>query len=119
MAHFAELNEDSIVLRIIVVNNSDILDENGLEQEEKGVAFCQALFGGSWKQTSYNATFRKNFACVGFKYDEVRNAFIAPRPFASWTLNEETCAWHPPVSCPDDESIYRWDETTTSWIEVT
>jgi hypothetical protein len=118
MAHFAEIGTDSTVLRVIVVHNNELLDESGVEQEAKGAAFCQSLFGGAWKQTSYNSSFRKNFAGTGFVYDEARDAFIAPRPYASWILDEESCQWQPPVPAPDDGKRYRWDEETTSWIEV-
>lgn len=96
MAHFAELDAQNIVLRVIVVGNDMILDEQGQESEAVGVAFCQSLFGDDtrWVQTSYNGTFRKNYAGVGFVYDLTRNAFIAPPPKGGgWTLNEETCQW--------------------------
>jgi len=96
MAHFAELDAQNIVLRVIVVGNDMILDEQGQESEAVGVAFCQSLFGDDtrWVQTSYNGTFRKNYAGVGLVYDSMRNAFIAPPPKGNgWTLNEETCQW--------------------------
>jgi len=78
MAHFAQLDENNIVTQVIVVNNSELLDENGNESEDKGVAFCQLLFGGNWKQTSYNANFRKNYAGIGFTYDPVADEFNPP-----------------------------------------
>jgi hypothetical protein len=114
MAHFARL-EDNTVTQVIVVHNNEILVD-GTESEAKGIEFCQSLFGGEWKQTSYNGTIRKNFAGVGSTYDGVRDAFIAPKPFESWVLNEETCKWEPPITKPTDNKIYRWDEETVSWI---
>ena len=98
MAHFAELDSNNVVLRVIVVNNAELLDENNVEQESLGISFCQTLFGGTWKQTSYNGNLRKNFAGVGYSYDSSKNAFIAPQPYTSWTLNETSCQWEPPVS---------------------
>lgn len=119
MAHFAELNENNVVLRVVVVHNNELLDENGQESETKGRAFCRALFGGNWAQTSYNGTFRKNYAGVGFTYETQRDAFIPLKPFASWTLNEDTCRWQSPSPMPNDGKQYVWDELTTSWVEVT
>jgi len=115
MAHFAQLNENNVVLQVIVVNNSDCLDGNGNESEAIGVAFCQSLLGGNWKQTSYNGTMRKNYAGIGYSYDEQRNAFIAPQPYPSWTLVEETCRWSAPVAMPTDDKRYIWNESTISW----
>lgn len=118
MAHFAELDGDHIVTRVIVVNNSELLDEFGVEQEMKGRQFCQNLLGGTWIQTSYNGNIRKNFAGIGYKYDIQRDAFIPPKPYNSWILNEDTCHWEAPVPYPDDGKIYQWDEDTTNWVEV-
>lgn len=118
MAHFAELNANNVVLRVIVVHNNELM-ENGGESEIKGIAFCQSLFGGNWMQTSYNATFRKNYASEGFTYDAQRDAFIPPKPFASWLLNEDTCRWNPPVPYPTDGKRYKWDESIVNWVEVT
>lgn len=118
MAHFAELGIDKIVQRVIVVNNSELLDDNGVEQESLGVAFCQELYGGTWVQTSYNENMRKNYASVGFTYDSSRDAFIPPKPYASWTLNETTCQWESPIAKPNDGNDYTWDEATTSWVQV-
>lgn len=117
MAHFAQL-ENNIVTQVIVVNNQELLDENNVEQEEKGIAFCQSLLGGNWKQTSYNANIRKNYAGAGYTYDAERDAFIPPKPYASWILNEDTCRWEAPVAFPDDEKTYTWNEETVSWQEV-
>lgn len=118
MAHFAELDDDNVVLRVIVVHNNELLDDTGAEQESKGVAFCQSLFGGNWKQTSYNGNIRKNYAGIGFIYDPFRDAFIPPKPYASWALNETTCIWDPPTPYPNDDKRYKWNEETTSWVEV-
>jgi hypothetical protein len=93
MAHFAELNESNIVKQVIVVHNNELLVD-GVESEAKGIEFCQSLFGGNWIQTSYNKTIRKNYAGIGFLYDPIRNAFIAPKPEeGNWVLNEDTCQW--------------------------
>lgn len=119
MAHFAEIDSNNTVLRVIVVHNNDCLDENGQESEAKGAEFCRNLLGGTWMQTSYNGNIRKNYAGVGFTYDSGRDAFIPPQPFASWVLNETTCLWDAPVAMPEDGKRYTWDEATTSWIEVT
>jgi hypothetical protein len=116
MAHFAQLNEQNIVTQIIVVANQELLD-NGIESEAKGIAFCQSLFGGNWKQTSYNGNIRKNYAGIGYTYDSQRDAFISPKPYPSWTLVEETCRWVSPITIPTDGKIYEWDEATTNWIE--
>jgi len=97
MAHFAELNEDNIVKRIIVVSNEDCMDQDGNENETIGALFCHNLLGGRWKQTSYNSRIRKNYAGVNYKYDEQRDAFIPPKPYDFWVLNEETCTWEPPI----------------------
>ena len=118
MAHFAELDENNIVQRVVVVKNGLLLDGAFQEDESKGIAFCQGLFGGTWKQTSYNASFRKNFAGVGYTYDSGRDAFIAPQPYASWVLNETTCCWEAPVARPTDGGPYVWNEETTSWDTV-
>lgn len=123
MAHFAELGIDNIVLRVIVVHNNELLDDNGQESEEKGANFCRNLFGGTWVQTSYNGNKRKNYAGIGYKFDTQRDAFIPPKPFASWVLNEETCQWNAPVPMPADAGTgeppkrYNWNEATISWIE--
>jgi hypothetical protein len=117
MAHFAELDPENKVLRVIVVNNNELLVD-GVESEAKGIEFCQSLFGGEWKQTSYNKNIRKNYAGIGYSYDSSRDAFIPQKPFESWTLDEETCKWKPPVARPDDDSKYTWNEETLSWDEI-
>ena len=120
MAHFAQLDENNVVTQVIVVHNNDCTLD-GVENEAAGVVFCQSLFGAqtNWKQTSYNGSMRKNYAGAGFTYDAGRDAFIAPQPYASWALDEATCQWDAPVPIPQDDKIYRWDEPTVSWIEVT
>jgi hypothetical protein len=118
MAHFAELDETNIVKQVIVVHNNELLDENNVEQEQKGVGFCVAHYGGIWLQTSYNGTIRKNYAGTGFTYDPILDAFIAPQPFSSWTLNETICQWEAPVPYPNDGIGYYWDETTLSWVAI-
>lgn len=120
MAHFAKLNENNVVIEVNVVNNSDILDANGNESEAVGVAFLVQWSGGHpyWKQTSYNGNIRKNYAGIGYTYDAQRDAFIPPKPFNSWVLNETTCCWDAPTPMPQDGKMYKWDEPTISWIEA-
>jgi hypothetical protein len=115
MAHFAELDNDNNVIQVIVVNNNDILDENGNESEEVGINFCTQLLGGIWKQTSFNGAFRKNYAGIGYKYDQDRDAFIAPKPFNKWVLDEDTCKWESPVPRPSDEQKYTWNDESGEW----
>lgn len=116
MAHFAKI-ENGIVTQVIVVGNADTASADGTEKEYIGAAFCERLFGGDWKQTSYSGKIRKNYAGVGYTYDESRNAFIPPQPFPSWALVEATCQWTAPVAYPGDGNQYLWDETTTSWVQ--
>lgn len=117
MAHFAKLDENNIVTQVIVIHNNELLDENGQESEEKGIVFCQSLFDGNWVQTSYNATFRKNFAGIGFFYDEKLDAFIPPKPCNSWILDDETGKWNAPIPQPEPEEgiIWVWNEEELSW----
>jgi hypothetical protein len=121
MAHFAKI-EDGVVTQVIVVDNKDCADASGVEKEYIGAAFCEKLFGGTWKQTSYNGSIRKNYAGVGYTYDSERDAFIPPKPYPSWLLNEDTCLWDAPVAMPEDAGTgeppkrYAWDEATTSWV---
>jgi hypothetical protein len=118
MAHFAKLDENNIVLAVHVVNN-DVITVNGVESEQAGIDFLTDLYGHSnWKQTSYNGSTRKNYAGVDYFYDSTRDAFIAPKPFASWILNEATCKWEAPVLLPDNKKTYSWDEETISWVET-
>jgi len=117
MAHFAELDANNVVLRVIVVSNKDTSDANGAEKEHIGAAFCERLFGGTWKQTSYNGNIRKNYAGIGHTYRADIDAFVAPQPYLSWTLNEQA-QWQAPIAVPTDGKQYTWDEDTTSWVEV-
>jgi hypothetical protein len=120
MAHFAHLDETHNVISVEVLKNTLITDSGGNEQEQLGIDFLTQLHNsnGWYKQTSYNGTFRKNFAGVGYTYDGARDAFIAPKPFPSWTLNEDTCQYASPVPYPEDDKNYEWDEATTNWKEV-
>jgi len=115
MAHFAKLDANNVVTQVIVVGNKDTSDAAGVEKEHIGAAFCERLFGGTWKQTSYNGNMRKNYAGIGYTYDAGRDAFIPPKPYNSWVLVEETCQWKAPVAMPEDGQDYYWDEPTTSW----
>lgn len=105
MSHWAEIDENNIVLRVLVGNNSE---------PDEGEAFMKSL-GGNWIKTSYNGTFRKNFAGIGMLYDVERDAFIPSKPYASWILNEETCQWEAPIPYPTDGIMYEWDEEITDW----
>jgi hypothetical protein len=117
MAHFAKLDDNNVVLEVNVVNN-DVLDASN--EEASGIAFLTEWSGGhsNWKQTSYNGSFRKNYAGIGSQYRIDLDAFIEPKPFGSWVLNEDTCKWEPPVPYPTDDKAYFWDELTLSWIKV-
>ena len=129
MAHFAELDENNIVKRVLAVDN-EVIIKDGEESEEIGITFLQGLFGeiSVWKQTSYNTLagehmlggtpLRKNYAGTGYKYDQAKDAFIAPQPYPSWLLDDDTCKWNAPTPYPDDDKIYYWDEETTSWEEI-
>ena len=120
MAHFAKLDENNVVLTVNVVNNNDVMLD-GVEIESVGIDFLTRWSNGytNWKQTSYNRNFRKNYAGIGYTYDVQRDAFIPPKPYASWTLDEDTCLWQAPTAMPTDDKMYYWDESTLSWIEVT
>jgi hypothetical protein len=117
MAYFAKLGTGNIIENVISINNSVITDNNGVEQEQLGVDFINKLYNTRdvWKQTSYNNNIRKNFAGIGFHYDQTRDAFIPPKPFNSWILNEDTCLWNAPVAYPQDDNKYKWNEQTLSW----
>ena len=126
MAHFAKIDENNIVTQVIVVANEDTTDTNGVEVEEIGVAFCKKLLGAetNWKQTSYNNNFRVRYAGTGYSYNAELNAFIAPKPFESWVLVEETADWESPVGpAPElteaqveSRSFYKWDEEELEWV---
>ena len=109
MAHFAQLDDNNVVLQVIVVAD---------EHEANGEQWCHDFAGGRWKQTSRTARIRKNYAGIGYTYDEQRDAFIPPKPFPSWTLVEETCRWQAPIPQPDDGYKYRWLEALGRWIPV-
>lgn len=119
MAHWAEIDDNNIVVRVTVGNNND---------PDEGYNWLVENLGGTWIKTSYNTNagvhllggtpLRKNFASVGFTYDLARDAFIAPKPYDSWILDEESCTWEAPISYPDDGTIYEWDESVVNWIEV-
>jgi len=118
MAHFAQLSSNNTVCQVIVVNNADTIDQDGNESEAVGIAFCQQLLGADtrWIQTSYNARIRKNYAGIGFAYDEDLDAFIPPKPFPSWVLNEDICLWESPLPMPNDGQKYQWNEDQGQWI---
>jgi hypothetical protein len=117
MAHFAKLDENNIVLEVNVVSNAAL---DPLNEEESGITFLTEWSGGysNWKQTSYNGSFRKNYCGVGWEYDLTRNAFIPPKPYDSWLLNEETCRYEAPVIYPTDNKYYEWNEENLTWEEV-
>ena len=116
MASFAKIGLNNKVIEVLSVHNNELLDSNGVEQEVNGIDFLTKLTGWSiWVQTSYNNNFRKNHAGIGYTYDEDRDAFIPPKPFNSWILNEDTCQWEAPVAYPDDDNRYTWNETNLNW----
>lgn len=118
MAHFAKIGLDNLVTDVLVVANRETMDSTGVEHESIGVEFLKNLTGHeTWIQTSYNGTIRKNYAGIGYTYDSQRDAFIAPKPYPSWTLVEETCRWVSPVAYPTDGKLYNWNEATLTWIE--
>ena len=116
MAHYAEI-VDGLVVRVTVVNNA-VITVDGVEDGAIGAAFCANLLGGEWVQTSYNGNMRFNYAGVNYAYDTVLDAFIAPKPFASWVLDEATCRWTAPVPMPSEGGPWAWDEGTESWVAV-
>jgi hypothetical protein len=111
MAHFAKLGVGNIIEKVEVVSNDIATDE------QTGVDFLNNLYKTNdvWKQTSYNGNIRKNFAGIGYTYDQTRDAFIPPKPFNSWALDEDTCLWKAPVAYPNDGKIYQWNETDQQW----
>ena len=116
MASFAKIGLNNKVIEVLSVHNNELLDSNGVEQEVIGIDFLTKLTGWSiWVQTSYNNNFRKNHAGIGYTYDEDRDAFIAPKPFNSWILNETTCRWEAPVAKPNDDNRYTWNESILNW----
>jgi hypothetical protein len=126
MASFAKIGLNSKVIEVLSVHNNVLKDSNGVEQEVIGIDFLTKLTGWAiWKQTSYNTQggvhtkggipFRKNHAGIGYTYDEDRDAFIPPKPFNSWILNEQTCLWNAPTPMPTDGKRYNWNETNLTW----
>ena len=111
MSHWAELDENNKVLRVLVGDNND---PNG----DEGYQWLIDNLGGTWVKTSYNGTIRKNYAGIGMSYDESRDAFISPKPYPSWVLDEDTCRWEAPVAYPTDGIMYEWDEETTDWKAI-
>jgi hypothetical protein len=138
MAHFAKLGTGNVVISVIAVHNNELLDINEVESEQKGIDFLNRTFNQSddiWKQTSFNTregkhytngvlsadqskAFRKNYAGIGFFYDESRDCFIPPKVFSSFILNEEKGIWVPPVPYPTDSYRYKWNETNLDWVKV-
>tara|TARA_B100000424_G_C22512636_1_gene295309 strand:- start:44 stop:424 length:381 start_codon:yes stop_codon:yes gene_type:complete len=122
MAHFAKIDSSNVVTEVVVINNAVITNESNQEVEQLGIDFMTQLYGaGTYKQTSYNSNMRKNMAVKGGTYDAGRDAFINPKPFDSWVLDESTCKWKPPIDNPADSEanggnvLYQWDESSTSW----
>jgi hypothetical protein len=109
MAHFAQVNDENIVIQVLVTDN---------DYPNEGYDWLLDTFGGKWVQTSYNARIRKNYAGVGMIYDNSRDAFIAEQPYASWTLDEETCQWEAPKAYPNDGVMYMWNEELTDWQAI-
>ena len=118
MAHFAQLNENNIVTKVIVVGNEDTSDADGLEVEEIGISFCKNRYGEDtiWKQTSYNHRLRFRYAGIGYMYDEELDAFIPPKPFPSWVLVNKT--WQAPTPMPNDGRKYDWVENMVNWVLI-
>lgn len=106
MAHWAEIDNNNVVLRVLVGNN---------DEPDEGYSWLIDNLGGRWVKTSYNRNIRKNYAGIGFTYDEQRDAFIPPKPFESWSLDEDTCLWEPPIPKPDSENYWVWNEETLTW----
>ena len=118
MAHFAEIDSEGTVQRVLVLSNT-VTYQGDEEVEELGTAYLQNMFPDTdWVQTSYNDNFRKRYAGKGMKYDVERDAFIPPQPFPSWLLNEESLSWEAPFPMPDDDKFYQWDEENQSWVET-
>ena len=118
MAHFAEIDANNVVLRVIVVDTKDNSTADGVEKESIGQAFCERLLGGNWIQTSYNNNMRVRYAGIGYSYDPTLDAFIPPKPYPSWILSPKTVDWEAPVPMPTDGKMYSWDEETLSWVLV-
>jgi hypothetical protein len=119
MSHFAKLDDNNIVLEVVVVSNETIDNLPFPESEPIGINFLTEWSDGyaNWKQTSYNANFRKHYAGIDYSYDSDLDAFISPKPYPSWTLNTETCTWEASVPYPADGALYSWDELNQQWIK--
>jgi len=129
MANFAKIGLNNKVIEVHTIHNNELLID-GVENEQKGIDFLNNLYkiNDVWKQTSFNTyggvhklggtPLRKNFAAKGYTYDEAKDAFIAPKPYPSFILNEDTCQWEAPVARPDNVKLYEWNEETTSWDEI-
>lgn len=119
MAHFAQLDDNNVVLQVIVVHDNELMD-NGVELETKGIAFCQVLFPNTnWLQTSYNGNIRKNYAGIGYSYLPAPiDGFAPPRPYESWNLDADNCQWEPPVPLPSYDKQYIWNESILNWEEI-
>ena len=115
MAHFAKIDENNIVTQVVVVDNKDTSDAEGVEKEHIGAAHLEKILGGNWKQTSYNGNFRKNYAGIGYTYRSDIDAFVPPKPFPSWLLNANA-QWEAPVAIPTDGQMYSWDEENINWV---
>jgi hypothetical protein len=120
MSHFAQINENNIVINVLVVDNENIENLPFPNSEPVGVSFLKNLFGQNtnWVQTSYNNNFRIRYAGIGYTYDVEKDAFISPKPYNSWILNNETLLWEPPVSQPTDGKKYTWFEPNKEWVEL-
>lgn len=120
MAHFAEVDDEGTVLRVVVISNSDILNSDGTESEQMGIEVCRSIFGSNtnWVQTSYSHSFRRKFASVGDKYLADQDIFFDPNPpFSSWVLNDNY-DWVAPSPVPDDSGLYSWDESAGEWVPM-
>jgi len=115
MAHFANIDENNVVTQVVVVDNKDTSDAEGVEKEHIGAAYLEKILGGNWKQTSYNGNFRKNYAGIGYTYRSDIDAFVPPKPFPSWLLNADA-QWEAPVAMPTDGQMYSWDEENINWV---
>jgi hypothetical protein len=116
MAHFAEIDANNIVKRVIVVSNDDCNGGEYPSSDAPGAAFCRNLLGGTWKQTSYNSNFRKRYAGKGYSFDATNDCFWPPQPYPSWTKNTETLEWEAPVERPEGD--YEWNEETQQWDAI-
>ena len=123
MSHFAKINSDNIVTEVIVAEqdfiNSGAVGDSFLWVQTSFNTYSGIHFNMETREEDGGYPFRKNFAGIGDTYDKTRDAFIPPKLYASWTLNESTCQWEPPVAYPDTSKEYRWNEDTTSWKEIT